>query len=196
MANKLDIYNAALVMSSTKTMATETEDSPQGRAVRALFPAQYVAVLGTDAWPFALKRALLESSTPPSEVPEFNYQYTLPDDYVKAVGFGGDTDPMTKIIEGNHLYSDQGAGTPVTAILIYIANVDVSMARGPFIECLQLKLGTEMAYKFRHDEPLARRLQVQYQQCLNQARAAITEFVDLPGPTVGTTLVGPGGMMQ
>ena len=62
MANKLDIYNAALVMSSTKTMATETEDSPQGRAVRALFPAQYEAVLGTDAWPFALKRELLEGA--------------------------------------------------------------------------------------------------------------------------------------
>ena len=193
MANKLDIYNAALVMSSTKTMATETEDSPQGRAVRALFPAQYEAVLGTDAWPFALERvSLTGAATDNTRVPEFVYEYTLPDDYVKAVGFGGDTDPLTKIIEGNSLYSDQ----PSPCILIYIANVDVSMARGPFIECLQLKLGTEMAYKFRHDEPLARRLQVQYQQCLNQARSAITEFVDLPGPTVGTTLVGPGGMMQ
>ena len=128
-------------------------------------------------------------------VPEFDWAYPLPNDYVKAVGFGGNTDPLTKIIEGNTLYSNQG-GDDGMAILIYIANVDVGMARGPFIECLQLKLGTEMAYKFRHDEPLARRLQVQYQQCLNQARSAITEFVDLPGPTVGTTLVGPGGMMQ
>ena len=180
---KMQLYNAALVMVSTATVASDPEDSPPWRACNALFPARYEALLGIAAWPFALKRFEIQGRLSAAEIPEFRYEFDLPEDFIKMLGWGGVTEPRPKVIEGQRIYSNQTS----PAILIYIARVEFELARGPFLECMELKLAAELASKFRHDDPLSRRILVQFERTKQEAISSITEFVDLPGPSVDTT---------
>ena len=186
MATRLEIYNASLNMVSTEMMVTEMEQTAVGNACRSLFPARYEAVLGKAAWTWALKRVLVTGVDTDGTAPEFDRVYPIPSDFIKMIGWGGNADPMPKRIEGESIYSDQ----PSPAILIYVSRADVSLIRGPFLECIELKLAAELASKFMRDEMMARRIIAQYQIAERDAIDSITEFVDLPGRSVDTAAVG------
>ena len=189
MATELEIYNDALVRVSSEIMDEVNEDTPQGLACRAILPTALETLLGVAAWPWAIKRASLGADAAEFVgnllYPEFTYRYLLPTDFVKLIGFVGTIPPKSKAIEGNHLITDQLS----PCVIKYVhrpARDNLTLIRGPFLECLVIKLGAELASKLKRDEPMARRMLVQLSQTMRMALGAITDFVDLPGPSVDT----------
>ena len=187
MATELQIYNDALVRVSAEIMDDVNEDTPQGLACRAILPTALETLLGVAAWPWAIKRVSIQVSlvSDAQLYPEFEQRYALPSDFVKLIGFVGTSPPNSKAIEGEYLLTDQGP----PAVIKYVhrpSMADLTLIRGPFLECLVLKLAAELASKLQRDEPMARRILVQLAQAMRMALGAITDFVDLPGPSVDT----------
>ena len=169
-------------------------ETPQAAACIDLYPSQKTAVLATAQWPFAIKRQRLAPSAQSDDVPEFEYTYDLgvlnedPEPIVRDIGWVSTVDPLPYEIEGNSLYTDQ---PPDRAILRYVADVDETLFRGTFIECVEKKLAAQLAAKFRNDEQLTQRILVEYARALQVAHAEVTPFTDLPLHTLLTTFPPP-----
>lgn len=116
----LQLCSRALIKIGAAQITSFTSGSAESDIASALYSITRDALLSAYPWNFALKKATLsQSSTPP--VSDFQYAYTLPTDYLRAISAGNSNKSRGSHyhIVGNALHTNESV---VVLSYIYRAN--------------------------------------------------------------------------
>ena len=162
--SEVKICNIALSRVGDALITALTENSKQGRTCNLLYEANRDDLLYSHPWNFAMDRATLARL---SEVPafEFRYQYQLPSDCLRAWKIYNSSSKWIR--EANKLLIDDDA-----VYLKYIAKItDVNQFNARFVNCLALKLASELAVRLADSKTLKNLVLKEYLVMLREAYA-------------------------
>ena len=153
MASETEICNQALGRLGAKRLNSLTDDtSAEAIHCRLHYAQTRDALMQSHNWRFTVGRSVLSADT---ETPafEWNFQYVLPDDYLRQLGLY-DTE-NSFIVEGDRLLTNDDE-----ANLVYIRNITDPAKFSPlYIEVLVLKLAIKLVMPIAQDKTLRRELQ-------------------------------------
>ena len=106
MTDKLSIYNAALIILGTRTLATLTDSVESRRVFDVLWPEVRDHCLQQGHWKFAHRTVKLDYN--PSITPSFGLTraFTKPDDFVRTSNFCYDEFLIIPVIEYTEEHAD------------------------------------------------------------------------------------------
>lgn len=179
------ICNSGLSKLGQKTIASIDENSVAAKLCKEQYEKLRDEVLRDHPWNFAIKRQLLSQGTAP--VFGYTYAYTLPSDYLRAVGVYSTTDEDDKIEpyqeESGFLLADEA-----TMYLKYIYRCsDTTKYDVTFREALALRLAAEFAIPLTQSTEKAAFFEEKYRAYLGRCRS-LDSHVGTP-PHVFTDLV-------
>ena len=163
MASATELCNQALGrIGSQRLNDLATDTSVQAIHCRLHYEQTRDALMQTHNWRFAVGRSVLSASTVTPDF-EWNFQYVLPDDYLRQLGLYKTENSF--IIEGNRLLTNDDE-----ANLVYIRSITDSAKFSPlYIEVLVLQLAIKLVMPLAQDKTLRRELQDEVDRVLARA---------------------------
>ncbi len=151
-ANDLEIVNAALIRAGATPLASFTDPAEMGRNCRAVFDSLRRAKVEDYPWRFALRQSdLAQLSDNGSDYAlEYDYAYSLPNDYMRALGV---YDRSQYEIFGNELYTNASS-----VRLTYVANVGSAHYSEAFRLALEYSLAAEFSVTVMEEHERAKLL--------------------------------------
>ena len=139
MASEVDIVNNALLKLKANTIQSIGQSGIEGESSEILYPQVRDAVLRAHPWNFAIGRSVLNQLTDTPAF-EFDYQYQLPTDCLRALELYNAPTADWQIEEDMLLTSESSAQ------LRYIKKITDTGRYDPlFVEALATRLASEMA---------------------------------------------------
>lgn len=164
--SEVQLCNNALLRLGTNTITSLTDGTTAANACNQAYSPTRDALLRMHLWNFAIKRTALAADVATPSF-EFNYQYTLPVDFIRVHRIYNQTSPFT--IEGPKLISDQAA--PLN--LVYVSRItDVTKFDPIFTEALILALMLHIGPRIQGDGYVAGDTMRQYKDMLITAQIA------------------------
>ena len=189
MADTVEIYNLALLHLGAKPCTAIDDGSAGANAITRAWATAVKAILSAANWDFALKQAeLVQGSTP---LFGYDYSYTLPSDFLKALKLSGNADGFQWEIKDGVLCIDLDSadGDGYEVELEYVAYItDVTLFPAFFVEALSYKLAIMVAPALlgQSDGLNAKRALEEFYQLALQNAAFVTaqnQNVNVPGTT-------------
>ena len=161
--SKVQIANLALIHVGAGTITSLTQDTPEARAVNAVYDLMRDAVLTDHPWNFAVKRVApsLDATTP---VFDFTYRFDLPTDYLRLLSI--EDNPRYKI-SGQFIECDSNA-----IKIKYIAENDIPGEYDSiFVTALALRIASVIAERLTQSGTLAKELFEAYLKFMRDAKS-------------------------
>lgn len=151
-ASELEIVNAALIRAGATPLASFTDPADMGRNCRALYDSLRRAKVEDYPWRFALRQADLAqlSNNGSAYALEYDYVYSLPNDYLRALGV---YDRAQYEIFGDELYTNASS-----VRLTYIADVGAAGYTEAFRLALEYSLSAEFSVTVMEEHERAKLL--------------------------------------
>lgn len=175
MADKLQVYNAALLHLGAKTLATLTESRKSRRTLDAVWASGAVRYcLEQGYWNFATRTIKIEAT--PSLEPDFGYRFAFdkPSDFVRLISISYDEymdTPLNRFTdEDQYWFADYD-----TLYISYVSD-DVSYGGSlgvwteTFTRLVQLYLAHFAAPSITHDDAIIKRVEMAYKLALTNAK--------------------------
>lgn len=176
MASHVEIGNRALTKLGATRITSFNDNSKAARALNSLWPTVLKAELSRRYWNFALARTSLPAL---SDQPAwgFNYQYQLPNDYLKLVQVNDiyiatnltdyrQSDDSPWAIEGQAILCDLGSPLKIR----YVRNItDPGLFHPLFVETLASKLAYEACYEITQSREGQKQAMEDYKMALKDA---------------------------
>lgn len=178
MTSAVSICSNALLMNGAQTISSFSDNTDRARQCANLYPTVRDYVLSSHPWNCCLKRVQLN---PDTDTPafDFNYQFTLPDDYLRmcAVGLAGTEDEYR--IESGKILMDNAV-----LYLRYVwKNYNEASYSGLLVMALTLAMRAVLAYPVTQSTSLEQLIIQSIQPILKQARAI--DSTEQPPETLG-----------
>lgn len=165
-ASDVSICSNALLLLGAKTISDFNENNDRARLASNLFASVRDSVLRSHPWNCAIKRVALapDVSAPPFD---FDYQFTLPGDFMRVLSVGEAGAEVSFKIEGGKLLCDENP-----AYLRYVyrnenpATWDDMLVRG-----MELAMAAAMAYGITQSAALRDSMQKEYELHMKRARS-------------------------
>ena len=203
MASEHAIYDAAATIVSGNKVLSADQESVTAEACRRLTPILFENLIYKAQWRWATKRAWVNADTGADVVgegslyPEWKFRFPTPDDFTRYITIIPPRESENENVEGLEEHDAvyvRASAVRSRAIMRYVSGVfigpdgdrvpDFARMRGPFIECLTVRLAAELASKLRRDENMARRLYIQFERAERDAYRVETPFEDYPTRTL------------
>lgn len=189
----VEICNLALDYVGSKPIESfEDKDNKSSKLCKRWYDISRRAVLKDLQASFTIKRAVLAESV---QVPVFGYahSYKLPHDCLKMLSVNRRTDPQNYPIEGDSILCD----IPEKIHIRYISDcTNISLYDDEFIECLALKIASNICIPLTQDFQKQQSLESRYRQkyietsgkyasdnkimIINRSRFRLAKFYDNP----------------
>lgn len=171
MTSEVGICNSALAkIGESEFITTLTEDNKRARVCNQQYFKLRDDLLRGHQWNFATKRLKLaqDSSTP---VSEFDFQYTLPADWLRTVDVHNNDGGLGTVeyrMEGGKILSNSDE-----IWLVYIFRVtDVNAMSADFQEALAYRLAVELATPVAQSNTLKQALSEDFKSQLRRAKSS------------------------
>lgn len=163
MVSEVQICNRALIMIHADTITALSDESPEGVACNVLYPQVRDEVLRAHFWNFAVAQKNLQQD---SDTPlfDFNYQYTLPADYIRIYRL--ENDSYRYKVKGRKIHTD-ASGVKIEYIK---RETDTTLYDPLFVACVATRLASLMAYPIAGSESRAATLLEEYKDLLKEAK--------------------------
>jgi hypothetical protein len=179
MATGVSICSNALLMLGANTINSFDDDSDRAKTASNLWPSFVDSILRKHYWNCAKKQVVL---SPDSEAPAFDwdYQFTLPSDWVRTLQVGKYRQPDDYEHVGRKLLMATNV-----LYLTYISN-DATNYDTELVNVLELGMAARMAYAITQSASLRDSFAAEYRDALRIAKAIDgqdeppTEFPDSP----------------
>ncbi len=161
--SKVQIANLALIHVGSGTITSLTQDTPEARAVNAVYDLMRDAVLTDHPWNFAVKRVIptLDATAP---IYGFLYRFDLPTDYLRLVEI---LDEPPYKISGQFIECDSSA-----IKIKYIAENDTPGEYDSlFVAALALRIAAVIAERLTQSSKLGKELLEAYHVMLRDAKS-------------------------
>jgi hypothetical protein len=158
--SKVALVNLALVKIGAKRISSFTENTPEARAVNAIYDDIRDEVLTEHLWSFAQKRAVLAtlSTTPVMTEDGMTIVYAKPSDFLK-LNFVSDSNAIVKVEQDGILSDTTGLK------IIYTARIDDPTKYFPqFVSALACRLAVELCYNLIESATKAQALMEEYEK--------------------------------
>lgn len=168
----LSIINASLTKLGERRISSIEEDTPQGRAAKALHAQAFRYILTKSPWSSATEytQLLSDATWSSTNSPRWPYRYQLPNKLVKLLKvYDGDEDQYYLYKRrGNYIYTD------ISLIYIeYIKDVTADNQIDPSLaQVLVCYLAYLLAPRLTKEESTTGRMYQEYQQALREAKAS------------------------
>lgn len=163
MASVVDICNSALAAVGSKAIVSLSDNSERARVLLTVYNSSRQSLLRMHPWNFAMKQATLAilSGVTPFE---FGYAYELPADCLRLV----------RVYQGQSRYEVLGRAVYSNddqMRVYYVSDItDSTQFDTVFIECLTLKIASDIAYSITQNLTLADQLTKEYEIRFRQAK--------------------------
>lgn len=168
MPSATSICNLALARIKAPSIASMTEDTNQGRLCSTMYEPCRDACLEAHPWNFAVKRQVLASASPAPAF-EFDYKFTLPDDFLRLVRTDIESEGFDGIdyrVENGFILINESSLS-----IEYIAKItDPNTFSTLFVDLLAQRLAAELAVPFADNAALAQTMWQVYDSKLREAR--------------------------
>ena len=138
MPSAVDIVSQALVKLGDNPIASFDEGTTSATMASAVYATERDALLSTKDWGFAVRTEKLAATTDHLES-DYDFQYQIPDDFIRAVSLGLSDSARSKGIEydicENRIYTDADG-----VYLKYVSRVDENYMPAFFVAALVDKL--------------------------------------------------------
>lgn len=194
MASVTGIANVALRAVGATTITSLNQGTPTANFMNDIYADMRDEVLESHHWNFAVKSEQLAQTTTTPEV-EFDYQYALPDDFLRAVSVH-DSNEGTGIARFK-MRDGFIESTASQLWLVFVSRVtDANKMPALFRNALSMRLAVEAATGIAESNVMAERMQKNYEKALRRARSS-DAMQDLPDRMpVGTWLTSRTGRLM
>lgn len=178
MTSAVSICSAALIELGDKPISSFDENNDRTRAVSNLYALKRDAVLRAHPWNCATKRVVL---SPDTNKPAFDwqYQFDLPNDWLRTVNVGLDHSPDDYLIESRKILMNQNV-----CYLRYVwRNSDEATWDAILIDAMKEVMKASIAYAITKSTSKEQLVQQVVQQVLRSARNA--DGQENPAETLG-----------
>ncbi len=163
MPSVVDICNSALAAVGSKAIVSLSDNSERARILQTTYNSDRLSLLRMHPWNFATKQAtlpLLDGVTPF----EFTYAYELPADCLRLIRV---YQALSRYeVLGRAVYTNDSQMR-----VYYVSDVtDSSQFDTVFVECLVLKIASDIAYSITQNLTLADQLTKEYETRFRQAK--------------------------
>lgn len=165
-ANPVSICSNALLLLGAQPINDLADANDRARLAANLFPSVRDSVLRSHPWNCAIKRvALAPDTTAPAF--DFAFQFTLPDDFMRALSVGErDVEAEFKIESGKLLCDDN------PALLRYVwRNEDPATWDHMLVRAMELSMAQAMAYPITQSATLRDSVAGDLERHMKRARA-------------------------
>ena len=166
MATDVSICSNALLKLGAQPINDLSESSDRARLASNLYPSVRDSVLRSHPWNCCIKRVVLSPDTA-TPVFDFDYQFSLPDDYERTLSVGETGIEATFKIEGLKLLSDDNP-----CLLRYVARVENPAAwDSMLVTAMELAMAAAMAYAITQSASLRDSMRQELEMHMKRARA-------------------------
>lgn len=166
--SEISICNSALIKIGADVISALSQDTKSARCLNAVFDQVRDEVLRSHPWNFAITRSSL---TPTANTPvyEYDYEYSLPSDCLRVLGFDVDDDYETPeyVIEDGKILSNY---SEMKLRYVY-RNEDPSSWDPMFAEALAWRLAQQVAYALTQSASVVAYAAAGYERALAFARS-------------------------
>ena len=159
----VDICNSALAAVGSKAIVSLSDNTERARILQTVYNSDRLSLLRMHPWNFAIKQAtlpLLDGTIPF----EYAYAYELPADCLRILRVFGNTSPYEVL--GRAVYSNDDQMR-----IYYVADItDTAQFDPVFIECLAMKIASDIAYSLTQNLTLTNALEEEYEKRFRQAK--------------------------
>jgi len=163
MQSVVDICNSALAAVGSKAIVSLSDNTERARLLQTIYDTDRLSLLRMHPWNFAIKQAtlaVLDGVTPF----EYTYAYELPADCLRVLRVYQNLCPYE--IVGKAIYSND-----TQMRIYYIADItDTAQFDTVFIECLSMKIASDIAYSLTQNLTLTDALAKEYEMRFRQAK--------------------------
>lgn len=177
MASTVGICNVGLRAIGEKTITSLTQGTAEANFCNDVFAELRDELLEAHTWNFATKSAKLNQTATTPTV-KFDYQYTLPADFIRLVACYGDDEGTT--IADHRLRNGSLEASESEIWIVYIRQItDPNQMTPLFRKALSMALAVEAATGLAESNTMAERMQKKFEAVLRRARSA-DAMSDLP----------------
>lgn len=165
MTSAVSICSAALIELGDKPISSFDENNDRTRAVSNLYALKRDAVLRSHPWNCAIKRVVL---SPDTNGPEFDwqYQFDLPNDWLRTLSVGIDGCEDDYVIEGRKLLMNKN----VCYLRYVYRNNDEATWDAILVDAMKEVMKASIAYSITKSTSKEQLVQQVVQQVLRMAR--------------------------
>lgn len=166
--SEIEICNLALTRIGHSMITALSEASVEASLCKLHYAMTRDVVLRAHPWNFAIRRVMLAQDTDTPAF-EYEYQYSLPSDFLKVVRTDLDAEgySVDYRIESRKLLTSEG-----TIGIEYIAQItDVAQFDALFVDCLAARLAAEIGQKLSDNAALVRTAWEVYGEKIREARS-------------------------
>lgn len=163
MTSVVDICNSALAAVGSKAIVSLSDNTERSRILQTCYDSARLSLLRMHPWNFALKQATLGLLTGVTPF-EFTYAYELPADSLR----------LLRVFEAQSAYEVMGRAVysnDSQMRIYYVADItDATQFDTVFVECLSMKIASDIAYSITQNLSLSDQLMKEYEIRFRQAK--------------------------
>lgn len=166
MTSAVSICSAALIELGDKPISSFDENNDRTRAVANLYDLKRDAVLRAHPWNCTTKRVVLSPDTNPPAF-DWQYQFALPNDWLRTLNVGLDSSPDDYVIEGRKVLMNKNV-----CYLRYVwRNSDEATWDSILIDAMKEVMKASIAYAITKSTSKEQLVNQIVQQVLKSARS-------------------------